>query len=54
LPLTASLGVASATSDCASWEQLLSRADEAMYIAKRSGKDRAEAFGSLPAAQAIA
>jgi diguanylate cyclase (GGDEF)-like protein len=54
LPLTASLGVASATSDCASWEQLLSHADEAMYIAKRSGKDRAEAFGLLPAARELA
>jgi diguanylate cyclase (GGDEF)-like protein len=54
LPLTASIGVASATSDCTSWEQLLSHADEAMYIAKRAGKDRVEAFGSLPTAQAIA
>jgi diguanylate cyclase (GGDEF)-like protein len=54
LPLTASIGVASATSDCSSWEQLLSHADEAMYIAKRAGKDRVEAFGLLPKAHAIA
>ena len=42
-PLTVSVGVASFTTPdvMTSWEQLLCRADDAMYEAKRAGKNRA-------------
>jgi diguanylate cyclase (GGDEF)-like protein/PAS domain S-box-containing protein len=39
-PLTVSVGVSSLTEEIESWEQLLRRADDAMYEAKRSGKNR--------------
>lgn len=38
--LTASIGVASLQADTASWERLLRHADDAMYEAKRAGKNR--------------
>jgi diguanylate cyclase (GGDEF)-like protein len=40
LPLRVSIGLASWPSDAGSREELLQRADEALYAAKRSGKDR--------------
>ena len=39
--LTVSIGVSSLERGAATWEQMLSKADDAMYEAKRSGKDRA-------------
>jgi diguanylate cyclase (GGDEF)-like protein/PAS domain S-box-containing protein len=39
-PLTVSIGIASTDAAMTSWEQLFALADEAMYMAKRSGKDR--------------
>jgi diguanylate cyclase (GGDEF)-like protein/PAS domain S-box-containing protein len=39
-PLTVSVGASSMTKETDSWEQLLCRADDAMYEAKRSGKNR--------------
>ena len=44
LPLTVSLGVAAMLNTMTSWEQLLAHADEAMYEAKRGGKDRVIAW----------
>jgi diguanylate cyclase (GGDEF)-like protein/PAS domain S-box-containing protein len=41
LPLTVSVGVACTTERMHSWERLLGCADDAMYAAKRAGKDRA-------------
>ena len=38
--ITASIGVASIDPTAFSWERLLARADDAMYEAKRQGKDR--------------
>jgi diguanylate cyclase (GGDEF)-like protein len=40
--ITASMGVASATAGAASLDDLLGRADRAMYGAKRAGRDRVE------------
>jgi len=40
LPLTVSIGGAAATDLCPTWETLLSHADEAMYVAKRTGKNK--------------
>lgn len=45
LPLTVSIGVTSAMDSSSKWELLLSQADEAMYVAKRSGKNKAVAYG---------
>jgi diguanylate cyclase (GGDEF)-like protein len=39
-PLTVSIGIASTDAAMTSWEQLFGLSDEAMYTAKRSGKDR--------------
>ena len=44
LKLTASFGVADAQSDTASISQLLENADEALYLAKESGRDRVVAW----------
>jgi diguanylate cyclase (GGDEF)-like protein len=41
LPLTVSIGIVSNTPTTRGWERLLSHADDAMYEAKRAGKDRA-------------
>ena len=40
-PLTVSIGIASLSPTTPNWERLLARADDAMYAAKRAGKDRA-------------
>ncbi len=40
MPLTASIGIASYDGLAKDWQRLLARADDAMYDAKRSGKDR--------------
>lgn len=40
IALTVSIGVATIDSTTPTWEQLLSRADDAMYEAKRTGKNR--------------
>ncbi len=39
--LTVSIGIASLSPTTPNWERLLARADDAMYAAKRAGKDRA-------------
>jgi len=44
LPLTVSIGVATVVDGDRNWESLLSHADEAMYAAKRTGKDTAVAY----------
>lgn len=51
-PLTVSLGVSSMRDDIQSWEQLLSRADDAMYEAKRSGKNRIVHYDGLAVSMA--
>ena len=45
ITLTGSFGVAELDETCASLEELLIRADEALYRAKRNGRDRVECFG---------
>jgi diguanylate cyclase len=44
-PLTTSIGVASYPSDASGWEELLERADQAMYHSKRRGRNRVSFFG---------
>jgi diguanylate cyclase (GGDEF)-like protein/PAS domain S-box-containing protein len=39
-PLTVSVGISTVIPSVQNWEQLISRADDAMYEAKRTGKDR--------------
>jgi diguanylate cyclase (GGDEF)-like protein/PAS domain S-box-containing protein len=46
-PLTVSVGVSSLTEEIDSWERLLCKADDAMYEAKRSGKNRVVDHDSL-------
>jgi diguanylate cyclase (GGDEF)-like protein len=46
IPVTVSLGVAATTSGQGQVDQLLKAADEALYAAKRNGRNRVE-FGSL-------
>ena len=48
LAVTASIGLASLTPDDADAASLLRRADEAMYRAKRAGRDRVVEAGSTP------
>ena len=48
LAVTASIGLASLTPDDADAPSLLRRADEAMYRAKRAGRDRVVEAGSTP------
>jgi len=48
LPLTVSIGGAAATDLCPTWETLLSHADEAMYTAKRTGKNKVTAYTAEP------
>ena len=40
--ITVSMGIAALMHKCESAEQLLARADKALYVAKRSGKNRIE------------
>jgi diguanylate cyclase (GGDEF)-like protein len=42
LQLTLSIGVSSATGEDATYEALFAQADEALYGAKRAGRDRVE------------
>ncbi len=42
--LTVSIGVASLQGDEAALEELMARADQALYEAKRRGRDRISAF----------
>ncbi len=45
-PVTASIGIAERVADqCESWNELVERADQRMYIAKQSGKDRVISIG---------
>jgi diguanylate cyclase (GGDEF)-like protein len=45
-PVTASIGIAERVADqCGSWNELVERADQRMYIAKQSGKDRVISIG---------
>ena len=41
VPLTVRIGVATLNEVTATWEQIFAKADEALYEAKRSGKNRA-------------
>lgn len=47
LSFTASFGVASNTADALSVEQIVDRADQALLVAKRSGRNRVVAFSGL-------
>ena len=47
IQITASLGISQRMSDTASPEQLVDMADQAMIVAKRSGRDRVVTFSSL-------
>jgi diguanylate cyclase (GGDEF)-like protein len=51
--VTGSFGVAVYPEDAASAEDLLRRADRALYLAKRNGRNRAEAAASAPGAPAL-
>lgn len=48
LSVTASFGVAAASRDCLSVEELLARADGQLYAAKRSGRNQTRAAADLP------
>lgn len=50
-PLTVSIGVAGFDSTMGAWPELLAKADEAMYEAKRAGKNRTAGYdrSALPA-----
>ncbi|CAA7618838.1 GGDEF domain-containing protein [Magnetospirillum sp. SS-4] len=53
-PLTASIGVAERMVDAAeTWSDLVEKADQRMYAAKQSGKDRAIGCGDIVIAQAL-
>lgn len=43
IPVTISLGVATCTTSCCDPHALMKRADDALYVAKRGGRDRVEA-----------
>ncbi len=47
LPVTASFGVAHLTADITAVEELLSRADKALYRAKSKGRNRVSQFGDV-------
>jgi len=43
--LTVSIGISStSTGEYSDWNEMLNAADHALYVAKKSGKDRAEAY----------
>jgi len=46
ISVTASFGIAERAVDDGSIEQLIAKADKALYVAKRSGKNRVEIFGN--------
>ena len=46
--LSVSIGVASVSQDVRSYEDLYKNADAAMYVAKRSGKDRFYVNSDIP------
>lgn len=48
-PLRASFGVAACPETCRRVENLAAQADSALYVAKRSGRNRVEAAGAAPA-----
>lgn len=48
LKITASFGVATRQSDDEGWEEFFSRADKALYRAKRSGRNRVESDSQAP------
>jgi len=52
VPLSVSIGIAATTETMTTWDDLYHGADEALYRAKRSGRNRTELFtqGVLPAA----
>ncbi|MBX9635149.1 MAG: diguanylate cyclase [Magnetospirillum sp.] len=51
-PVTASIGVAERLADdCELWTELVERADQRMYIAKQTGKDRVVSIGNQVIAQ---
>lgn len=50
LPVTASFGVASTQADVSSLQQLLGRADDAMYDSKHAGRNRVTAWVARPTA----
>jgi two-component system, cell cycle response regulator len=54
LTVTASLGVARLTDDDTRPDDLLARADVALYAAKRSGRDRVARFGAAGAERPLA
>lgn len=54
-PLTASIGVAERLSDGAeNWNELVEKADQRMYAAKQSGKDRVIGCGDVVLAETVA
>ncbi len=50
LSVTVSLGLASLTDECAGMDELISRADQALYSAKKEGRNRVCSWGSVDAA----
>jgi len=48
VPLTLSIGVASRTPASPTWKEVLAKADEAMYVAKRTGKNRIVSYKAVP------
>ncbi len=47
-PVTASIGIAErSVDDCQQWQDLVEKADQRMYIAKQTGKDRVVSVGDL-------
>ncbi len=46
--VTVSLGVAPLDEDCASFDALLERADQALYLAKEKGRDQVALWGNAP------
>lgn len=47
MPLSASIGIVTDDGSATTWEGMVSQADQAMYMAKRSGKDRYVIFDGL-------
>ena len=45
--VTISVGIAALDSTCASYDELLARADRALYVAKSLGRDRVTVYDSI-------